>query len=183
MQKEDFLSTGVVHPSYHQMIVSFLFHLLFILEIVISGSIESIPHDKNNNEIKGKDILPPLNNNTIKPKTLLHDISDDNKDVLIKSDSHNTLAPTDKSKESNLVIPEGIKDDPLLVEIFKGVPKTIPTTLIPIIGDYIKYHDDTINEYYERIKKELMSTTGKTILNLYHSNFISHLLNLVRDGI
>ena len=51
----------------------------------------------------------------------------------------------DKSKVFEPPIPEGMKGGPLLSEIFKAVPKDIPTALIKIMGNYV-YYDDTINE-------------------------------------
>jgi len=161
------------------------------------------------NALKGKDTLPTLVNNnssslndsfiieikasslnnnngsgleTINSKASNHSISNNDENTLITNDNHNTLPTADKPNTSESSISKRIKDDSLLEEILKSVPETIPIVLIDVINDYSKYHDDTINEYYDRIKNKLMTIIGKVVLlDLYDPNFISNLLKLTKD--
>jgi len=171
------------------MIFSFLFDLFFIFATVTSfASSESIPRDKSDNEIKKelfsniiqeKDIPSTLDNDSISNSNIIesgilshHGISDDDKDVLVTND---------KSKISESLILKEMKDDPFLIEILNSLPM-MPTVLIDIIGGYSKYHDQTIDEYYDRIKRELSTVSRKVIPDLYDPNFTSHLLEMVRDN-
>jgi len=107
---------------------------------------------------------------------------DNDKNTLVTNDNPNTLSMTEKSKTLESSILERIKDDFILKEIFNALPKDMPTVLIDIMGDYSKYHNDTIDEFYNRIRNELASVTGRTILDLYDPSFMSSLLKLVRDN-
>jgi len=177
--------------------LNFLFYLFITIDIVISGSIKfAIPSNKGDNEIKkeeslfntiqGKHISLTLtdnqsslndpfmgNSNRIKPKTKNRDISNNNENTLVTNDNHNKSSTTGESEILESSIPERMKNDPFLMEIFKGVPKDMPIVLIDIIGDYSKYHDNTIDEFYDRIKRELSKFSGKVILDLYDPNLIS----------
>ena len=100
---------------------------------------------------------------------------------MITNANHNAPELIEKSKESDPSIPYQFKFDPILMEIFKTLPKDIPIVIINIISDY-SFHDPTIDEYYDRIKNELMAISERVIPNLYDPSFIIYLSELVKNS-
>jgi len=175
---EVLLSTGAIHSLSQQMLFSLLFNLFIIFDSVISGSIGSIPND-NNNRIQSKEPIPndmqvrdtlstlnveseikasSLNNssnesdlNNIKPKTLNHNLSDKDQNNIIKSDNHNELATIEKSKESKLVIPERMKNNPSQQKILFCTYELINQKLIDCSGISLIFIIFVINDNKMRI--------------------------------
>jgi len=133
------------------MLFGFLFYLFITVDIVTSASLTSI---KNRKSLK------------IRNEESLYNALQ-GKDIINPTNSESSIA---KDIESN----------PLLKEIFEALP-FVPTDLVRIVDGYID-HDKTIDEYFDRIINKLREITQEKItLDLYDSNFISHLLKLITD--
>ena len=77
-----------------------------------------------------------------------------------RGDSHTTSLAIKKSETFESSIPEEMRHDPYLIEIFKTLVSIMPTVVIRIIGDYI-IHDETIYEYSDRITNKLREITQR----------------------
>jgi len=114
-------------------------------------------------------------------KGSLLDLNISNRKDSSSSHSNLDIITTKKSKESRLILSKDAENDCLFIRTLQVALENIPKDIINIMDDYIR-HDDTINEYYDRIKREPSTVTGAVILDLYDPNFISHLLDLIRDN-
>jgi len=182
------------------MLIGFIFHLFIIIDIVNSGSLDSISinsvkskkikkNDEKENKKSHSTTTTSHSNHRSILKTVISMIKMTRLLLKLKiptnqnfkespcDNNHSTFSSEKSTKSSELLIPKDMKDDPLLKEIFESLYLVMPLVLVKIIGDYAN-QGDSIIEYFDRITNKLKGIT----LNLYDIKLMPQLLSLIKGS-